>query len=182
MWSEEPVRLRRLRPPPRWSSSGQIVPPPLVRGLLHHREARARGAYRFHGAHGAGELAPACRPRPRRPERPHHGAGERPPGAAAFGGDDVGRAVADDLVAGAAMDQQRDPRCTCCRRGGRTAASLPQQSRDAGAERVGGGVLAALLVADLGLRHGLAHGRRRPRHRVAPEIDVIARHAAFPSI
>ena len=89
--------------------------------------------------------------------------------------------VADHLLAGAAVHQQRD--LVAHAAGGQEDSRLLAQHRGhARLQRVDGGVLSALLVADLGLGHGLAHGRRRPRDRVAPEIDVIAWHAALPSI
>ena len=174
---QQPVRLRRLahrldglERPDRAAA--------LVRGLLHHREPRAR-RIAVHGADRIGELLGRIDPG-LAVESADHGAGERRR-AAAFGGDDVGGAVADHLVAGAAMDQQRD---LVAHGAGREedGGLLAQQGRDARLKRVDRGVFAALLVADLGLGHGVAHGRRRPRHRVAPEIDVIARHATLSSI
>ena len=150
----------------------------LIRGLLDNGEARA---WRI-AAHCADRIGKLLRriDAGLAVERAHHGAGERRR-AAALRRDDVRGAVADHLLAGAAVHQQCD---LVAHGAGREEDSrlLAQHRGHARLQRIDGGVLAALFVADLGLGHGLAHGRRRPRDRVAPEIDVIARHAALPFV
>ena len=175
MWSRSPCafaalahRLDGLQGPDRAAA--------LVRGLLDHRQPRAR-RIAVHVADRIGELIGRV-DTGLAVERTHHGTGQRCR-AAAFGGNDVRRAIADHLVAGAAMDQQRD--LVAHGAGGEEHRRLlAQKGRHAGLERIDGGVLAALLVAHLGIDHGTAHGRRWPGHRIAPQIDVIARHAALP--
>ena len=120
---QQPVRLRHLahrldglERPDRAAA--------LVRGLLHHREPRAR-RIAVHGADRISKLLGSVDPG-LAVESADHGAGERRR-AAAFGGDDVGGAVADHLVAGAAMDQQRDL-VHMVPDGRKTAASLPNRA------------------------------------------------------
>ena len=48
-----------------------------------------------------------------------------------------------------------------------------EQLRDLLLEAVDRRVLAVLVVADLGVRHGAAHGRRRQRDRVGAQVDPI---------
>ena len=55
--------------------------------------------------------------------------------------------------------------------GTNTAASAADPGGEGGLEGVDGGVLAGAVVADLGLGHGLAHGRRGPGDGVGAEVD-----------
>ena len=91
-------------------------------------------------------------------------------GRTQFGAGDVGQAVADDLLA--RSHQQAQAELVGHRPGRAVEARLePEQLGDLGLERVEFRVLAVDVVADLGLRHGLAHRRRRSRDRVAAEVD-----------
>jgi len=112
---------------------------------------------------GAGELAE------RAGDRQRLGAGERC-GATAFGREHVRRLGADDLVARTAMNGDSD--LVAHRAGGQEDGGfLAEELGRHLLQLVGRGVLAALLVADLGLGHGLAHGSRRACLGIAVEID-----------
>ena len=101
----------------------------------------------------------ACtRGRPR--TLPHTGSGP-PLSYVALGGADVGRRVRHDLIAGSAQRQDGD---LVAHGPGRQEHGrlLAQQRSHAVAQPVHRRIRAALLVPDLGLHHGGAHGRGGP--------------------
>ena len=161
----EPERARPLGDRPRRLSGPDPAARAVVR-VLDRDERRARRPVR----RAAGRRCPsrpACRSR-RVPRRELHAA-QRRAGAALV--EDRVRALADDdLVAGARL--RRDGELVAHRPAGDEERGL--LARDAGdlaLERSDGRVVAEDVVADLGARHRLAHGRGRPRHRVAPQVN-----------
>jgi len=91
-------------------------------------------------------------------------------GAAELGDHDVRGLLDDQLGPALAEDHER----YLVREGRRREVHrlrLPEERGGGALEREHGRVLAPLLVADLGLRHRLAHRRRRPGRGVRAEVD-----------
>jgi hypothetical protein len=81
----------------------------------------------------------------------------------------------DDLVAAAAMDEQRD---LIAHRAARQKdrVLLAEQLGDAGGERIHRGIFAAAFVAHLSGRHGGTHGGAGTCRGIANQIDADRRH------
>jgi hypothetical protein len=103
------------------------------------------------------------RPRLHAPERSQRAGLER---------DAVGARVADDLVAGAGEDAERDLVRHRARRD-EERRLLPEERGHPLLEPVHARVLAVHVVPDLRPRHRLAHGRGGPRHRVGAKVDEL---------
>ena len=139
--------------------------------LLDPEQPAPRGvpAGRTHAlVHGRGVELPA-----RAVERAHVDAGQRrrPAGLEMDG---MRRPVGQHLVARPAVHAHRDLIAHGAR-GEKDRRLLAEELRDHLLEVVHRRVLALLLVAHLGVAHEPAHGRRRPGHRVAEEIDIDRR-------
>ena len=95
-------------------------------------------------------------------------------GASELGDHDVRRLLDDQLAAADAEDRERD---LVCHRGRRQIDGfrLTEERRGTLLEREHRRVLAALLVANLGASHRLAHRRRRIRLRIGAKIDHAPR-------
>ena len=92
-----------------------------------------------------------------------------------LGIDDVGGAVGDHLVAQPAMNADGDlVGHGAARQEDRVL--LAQKLADALAQAVDGGVFHLLLVADLGVGHGLPHAGRGLGLGVAVEVDETVLH------
>ena len=136
--------------------------------LLDPEQPAPRGiaAGRTHAlVHGGGIELPA-----RAVERAHVDAGQRcrPAGLEVDG---MRRPVGQHLVTMPAVHAHRDLIAHGAR-GEKDRRLLAEELRDHLLEVVHRRVLAFLLVAHLGIAHEPAHGRRRPGHRVAVEIDI----------
>ena len=152
-----------------WScSSGQTLPPPRLE-VCSTSTMRCGGALRVFGRMAAWTEAAVNRPS-WSGERAHLHAGEGP-GSAAFTMQNVGERVGEDFVAGSALDEDGD---LVAHRAGRHeyGGFLAEQLGHAVAEFVGGGVLAGLLVADLGRHHRFLHGARRLSLRIGIKIHA----------
>jgi hypothetical protein len=90
---------------------------------------------------------------------------------------DVRALLEDQLGATLAEDRKRDL-VTHRRRGQIDSLLVTEEQRRATLQLEDGWVLALLLVADLGVRHRVAHRAGRLRHRVGAEVD---RHACDPT-
>ena len=65
--------------------------------------------------------------------------------------------------------------------GTKSAAGLPTRCREGLLQRAHGRVLAVVVVADLGLRHGAPHGGRGSGDGVAAQVDHVG-HALTLSV
>ena len=93
---------------------------------------------------------------------------------AAFAGDDMRGLMRQNFVAGPAMHQRR--RDVAHGAGGHEHGGLlAEQIGDALAQQIDGRIVADLLVADLGPRDRLAHGRRRAGLGVRQQVDADRR-------
>ena len=143
-----------------------------VTGLLDRYQGRARrvaivpGPDRGRHHRGIEHAAPAR-------QRPHHQARERRR-PAGFEMQRVGGLIENDLLPGPRPDPIGDLVAHGAR-GQEQGARLAQQFGDPVLQPVHRGILAALLVADLGLGDGLAHGRRGPGLGIAIEVDARPR-------
>jgi len=90
---------------------------------------------------------------------------------AAFAGDQMGARMGQNLVARPAIGQRRRDIAHGAR-GHEHGGFLAEQIGNAFAQQVHGRVVADLLVANLRLRHCLAHRRRRARLGVRQQVDA----------
>ena len=148
-------------------SSGHTEPPPAL--AVCSTSSRVCGGALRRGSRNAARTVSGSN-WPRSPlQSQHHRAGQRP-WAAAFVGDDVRQFVRQDLVAGAAMGQDRD---LVAHRAGRqkNRRFLAEQRGHPVAQLMDRGIVAVLLVADLGGHHRGLHSGRGLCLRVGIQVD-----------
>src|SRR5260370_25790453 len=85
---------------------------------------------------------------------------------------DVAALFANDLVAVMGPNFYGD-KVAHATTGNEEGGFFAEDSRGAGFERVHGGIFEIDVVADFDFGHGLAHGRRRARDRVAAQVDDV---------
>ena len=177
MWVESPFSRATSEMSSR-TSTLHTAPAAEIRGVLDRDEARAlevRTVAADRPAHLVGGEHP-----PLAGQGAEHHARERGRGAA-LEVQGVARLVEDDLVARLRMGPVGDLVAHGAR-GQEQRRVLAEQLRDHGAELAHRRVLVALLVADLGVRHGFSHRPRGTGLRVAVKVDSrpLAHHHTTP--